>query len=70
MTTVALIGAGRMGSAMARSVARAGLPLVVHNRTRERAATLAAEVGGRVAETPAEAASLADVSLTMLADDA
>lgn len=70
MTTVALIGAGRMGSAMARSIARAGLPLVVHNRTRERAASLAGEVGGRIAETPAEAASLADVSLTMLADDA
>lgn len=70
MTTVALIGAGRMGSAMARSLARAGLSLVFQNRTRERAAALVAEVGGRVAATPAEAASLADVGLTTLADDA
>jgi 3-hydroxyisobutyrate dehydrogenase-like beta-hydroxyacid dehydrogenase len=70
VTTVALVGAGRMGSAMARSLARAGLSLVLQNRTRDRAEALAADVGGRVAATPAEAASLADVSLTTLADDA
>lgn len=70
MTTVALVGTGRMGSAMARCLARAGLPLVVHNRTRDRAEALAAELGARVAATPAEAASGADVVLTMLADDA
>lgn len=67
---VAIIGTGRMGSAMARSLARAGVPLVVQNRSRERAETLAAEIGARVAITPAEAASAADVCLTMLADDA
>jgi 3-hydroxyisobutyrate dehydrogenase/2-hydroxy-3-oxopropionate reductase len=70
MTTVAVVGIGRMGSAMARCLARAGLPLVVHNRTRDRAEALAAELGARVASTPAEAASGADVVLTMLADDA
>jgi len=70
MTTVAVVGIGRMGSAMARCLARAGLPLVVHNRTRDRAEALAAELGARVAATPAEAASGADVVLTMLADDA
>jgi 3-hydroxyisobutyrate dehydrogenase/2-hydroxy-3-oxopropionate reductase len=70
MTTVAVLGTGRMGSAMARALARAGRSLVVHNRTRDRAASIAAELGARVAETPAEAASLADVCLTMLADDA
>ena len=70
MTAVALVGVGRMGSAMARALSRAGLPLVIYNRTRDRAASLAAELGARVADTPAEAASLADVSLTMLADDA
>lgn len=70
MTAVALVGTGRMGSAMARCLARAGLPLVVHNRTRDRAEALAAELGARVAATPAEAASGADVVLTMLADDA
>lgn len=70
MTTVALIGTGRMGSAMARALARAGLSLVLHNRTPARAAALGEELGARVAATPAEAASLADICLTMLADDA
>ena len=70
MTAVALVGTGRMGSAMARSLTRAGLPLIVHNRTRARAAALAEEVGARLATSAAEAASQADVVLTMLADDA
>jgi 3-hydroxyisobutyrate dehydrogenase-like beta-hydroxyacid dehydrogenase len=67
---VALVGTGRMGSAMARALARAGVSLIVHNRSRERAETLGAELGARVAGTPAEAASAADICLTMLADDA
>ena len=69
MITVALVGTGRMGSAMARSLARAGLPLVLHNRTRSRCDALAGELGARVADTAAEAAAAADVTLTMLADD-
>ncbi len=67
---VAIVGTGRMGSAMARALSRAGLQLVVHNRSRERAEALASELGARVAGTAAEAASAADVCLTMLADDA
>lgn len=70
MTTVAVVGTGRMGSAMARALDRAGLDLCVHNRTRDRAAILATQVGCRLAETPAEAASTADIVITMLADDA
>jgi len=69
MTTAALVGTGRMGSAMARAIARSGIPLVLHNRTRERAEALAAEIGARAAGTPGEAAAAADVTLTMLADD-
>lgn len=70
MTTVGLVGTGRMGSAMARALARAGLPLVLHNRTRGRAEALAAELpGARVADSPARVAAEADVTLTMLADD-
>ena len=67
---VAVIGTGRMGSAMARALARTGITLVLQNRTRDRATTLASELGARVAETPGQAAALADVCLTMLADDA
>lgn len=70
MTTVAVVGTGRMGSAMARSIARAGFDLVLHNRTADRASLLAVGLGCDVAATPREAAALADVTITMLADDA
>jgi len=70
MTTVAMVGTGRMGSAMARSIARAGFELIVHNRTPQKAEELAAEVGCRLGSTPAETAAAADVTITMLADDA
>lgn len=70
MTTVAVVGLGRMGSAMARALAASGdgADLVLHNRTPERARALAGELGGRVAETPASAAAEADVAISMLAD--
>jgi 3-hydroxyisobutyrate dehydrogenase/2-hydroxy-3-oxopropionate reductase len=67
--TVAVVGIGRMGGAMAKAIARAGFPLVLHNRTGHRAEALAAELGARVARSPAEAAAQAGVVLTMLADD-
>ena len=72
MTRVAVVGTGRMGSAMARALARAGHELRLHNRTPERAQRLARELGGtaRAVRSPAEAAADADVILTMLADDA
>lgn len=70
MTIVAVVGTGRMGSAMTRAIARAGFEIVVHNRTRDRAAVLATEVGCRITDSPAEAAAVADVVITMLADDA
>ena len=45
---VALIGAGRMGSAMGGRVAAAGHDLVVFNRTRSRAEELARRTGAKV----------------------
>jgi 3-hydroxyisobutyrate dehydrogenase-like beta-hydroxyacid dehydrogenase len=69
VTRVALVGTGRMGSAMARAISRAGHDLIVQNRTRDRAAILATQVGCAIAETPAEACAAADVVITMLADD-
>ncbi len=70
MTTVAVVGLGRMGSAMARALAGSGSggDLVLHNRTSDRAEELAGELGARVARTPAEAAAEADVVISMLAD--
>jgi len=70
MTCVAVVGTGRMGSAMARALAGAGIRLVLHNRTAARAEALAANLGAEMAPTPAVAASMADVCLTMLADEA
>ena len=72
MTTVAVVGLGRMGSAMARALAASGDggDLVLHNRTPERAQQLAEELGARVGETPAAAVRESDVAISMLADGA
>jgi 3-hydroxyisobutyrate dehydrogenase-like beta-hydroxyacid dehydrogenase len=68
MTTVAIVGTGRMGSAMARALVAGGADLVVCNRTPRTARALAEELHARAVETPAEAAAAADVAITMLAD--
>jgi 3-hydroxyisobutyrate dehydrogenase-like beta-hydroxyacid dehydrogenase len=65
---VAVIGTGRMGSAMARSLARGGAELTLFNRTPGRSTALADELGARVAESAADAAAGADVAITMLTD--
>jgi 3-hydroxyisobutyrate dehydrogenase-like beta-hydroxyacid dehydrogenase len=59
-----------MGSAMAERLAGLGVAVVVYNRTPERAKELARRIGAAVAATPAEAASRADVVISMVADDA
>jgi 3-hydroxyisobutyrate dehydrogenase len=64
---VAILGTGTMGLGMARSALRAGLEVRAWNRTLERAEPLAAD-GATVAPTPAEAASGADLVVTMLSD--
>ena len=67
--TVAVLGTGRMGSAMAERLASQGVPVVVYNRTSEPAAALAQRIGAVVATSPAKAAALADVVISMVADD-
>jgi 3-hydroxyisobutyrate dehydrogenase-like beta-hydroxyacid dehydrogenase len=66
---VALLGAGRMGSAMGGRVAAAGHDLVVFNRTRSRAEDLAGQTNAQVADSAREAAEFAEVCLVSLADD-
>jgi 3-hydroxyisobutyrate dehydrogenase/2-hydroxy-3-oxopropionate reductase len=66
---VGVAGTGRMGSAMARALARAGRELVLWNRDAAKAGTLAGELGAGVVGTPSALAATADVVLTMLADD-
>lgn len=65
--TVAVLGTGIMGAAMARNLARAGHTVRAWNRTRERAEPLARD-GAHVVDTPAEAVGGADVVLTMVHD--
>lgn len=68
MQHIAVLGLGIMGSGMARNILKAGFPLTVYNRTREKAQPLA-EAGATVANTPREAAQSADVIISMVADD-
>jgi 3-hydroxyisobutyrate dehydrogenase len=66
-SAVALLGTGIMGAGMGRNIARAGLPLRVWNRTRDRAEPLAAD-GAAVGDSPADTVRGADIIVTMLAD--
>jgi 3-hydroxyisobutyrate dehydrogenase len=67
---VGFVGLGIMGARMAANLARAGCELAVHNRTRSRAETFAAEHGARLAQTPAEVGANSDVVITMVVDGA
>ncbi|MEU6227176.1 NAD(P)-dependent oxidoreductase [Streptomyces sp. NPDC047042] len=66
--SVAVLGTGIMGAAMARNLARSGHAVRVWNRTRAKAEPLAAVAGVQVCDTPADAVGDADVVLTMLYD--
>jgi 3-hydroxyisobutyrate dehydrogenase-like beta-hydroxyacid dehydrogenase len=62
-TRVAVLGTGRMGSAIVRRLAETGAPPVVWNRTRSRAEALGA---GTVVGTPADAVAKVDIVITSL----
>jgi len=65
---VAILGLGTMGTGMARRLAAAGFPLTVFNRNSEKAAPFS-KLGAFVAGTPREAASRAEIVLSMVSDD-
>jgi 3-hydroxyisobutyrate dehydrogenase-like beta-hydroxyacid dehydrogenase len=67
--SVACIGLGRMGAGIAHNIQRAGLRLIVYNRTHEKTEPFIA-CGAALARTPREAAQEADVVVTSLMDDA
>jgi 3-hydroxyisobutyrate dehydrogenase-like beta-hydroxyacid dehydrogenase len=60
---IAILGTGKMGSAIATRLAAVGFQIVVWNRTRSRAEALGL---GRVAATPAAAARAADIVISSL----
>ena len=65
---IGLIGLGRMGTGIAKSLLRSGHRLTVFNRTRARAESLQSD-GANIAGSVAEACR-SSVVLTMVADDA
>jgi 3-hydroxyisobutyrate dehydrogenase len=64
---VAVLGIGAMGHGMAASALRAGIPVIVWNRTAEATRDLA-ERGAQVAGTAADAARQAAIVITMVTD--
>jgi 2-hydroxy-3-oxopropionate reductase len=69
--TVGFIGLGLMGGPMAKNLAKAGFPLVVWNRTREKAEELVRESTGldvKAGANPRETAGKADILLTIVSD--
>jgi 3-hydroxyisobutyrate dehydrogenase len=67
--TIAVLGTGIMGAAVARNWLRAGLPVRVWNRTAETAEALAPD-GAVVCDTPAACVAGADAVVTVLFDAA
>lgn len=66
--TVGLIGLGNMGAPFAERILAAGYPLVVYNRTPEKARAFGAR-GAAVADSPQDLVRRAEVVLTSLPDD-
>jgi 3-hydroxyisobutyrate dehydrogenase len=67
--SVAILGLGIMGSGMASRLLSANFPLAVYNRNREKCIPFAS-AGAFLAASPREAASRAQIILSMVADDA
>jgi len=65
---VAFVGLGRMGTAIARNVLKAGFAVTVYNRTAAKAEALT-KAGAKLATSPRAAAAAADVVVTCLMDD-
>lgn len=64
---IAFIGLGMMGNGIACRLTEQGFPMTVYNRTQEKAKNVA-ELGARIADSPADAARDADVVMVSLAD--
>ncbi|HEY6453993.1 MAG TPA: NAD(P)-dependent oxidoreductase [Steroidobacteraceae bacterium] len=68
MCTVAVLGLGKMGSAMAARLLASGHSLHLYNRTSARAASLVRK-GAQLFATPAQACTGVDAIICMVADD-
>ena len=67
---VGFIGLGAMGISMARNLHKAGLLTAVWNRTHEKSAALAVELGCHAASSPADLAERCDTVVLCVSADA
>lgn len=68
MTTIAILGTGVMGSRIAINFLKAGHSLIVYNRTITKVKPLQ-ELGAIIAETPRDAATKAEIIISMVRDN-
>jgi 3-hydroxyisobutyrate dehydrogenase-like beta-hydroxyacid dehydrogenase len=66
---IAFVGLGVMGYPMAGYLAKAGHQVTVYNRSKEKAASWAADYSGAIADTPADAATGAEIVFCCVGDD-
>ena len=69
VNNVSFIGLGVMGYPMAGHLSKAGYSVRVYNRSKDKASKWVEEYGGAQADTPAEAASGADVVFACVGND-
>src|SRR5277367_4625705 len=67
-TKIGWIGLGKMGIPMSQSLIKAGFPVIVYNRSKEKEDRLKAS-GAGVAPTPPALIQQADVVIIMVTDD-
>jgi len=67
--SVAVLGLGFMGSAMAERLAALGYRVIVWNRTKSKAEKISSQLGVKVAGSVAEALGEVDAAISMVADD-
>jgi 3-hydroxyisobutyrate dehydrogenase-like beta-hydroxyacid dehydrogenase len=66
--SIGFIGLGNMGQGIAANLIKAGYPLRVYNRTREKAQSLVAQ-GATLADQPSDVIESGSIVFSMLADD-
>ncbi|MEO6686605.1 MAG: NAD(P)-dependent oxidoreductase [Dyadobacter sp.] len=67
-TKIGWIGLGKMGIPMSVQLIKAGFPVTVFNRSKDKAQELE-EIGAEIASTPAELIQKTDVIIIMVSDD-
>ncbi|WCT13208.1 NAD(P)-dependent oxidoreductase [Mucilaginibacter jinjuensis] len=67
-TKLGWAGLGNMGTPMVKNLLKAGYPVTVYNRTKEKAQEVI-EAGATSADSPTELSSVSDIVLVMVSDD-